>query len=453
MAGSPDVLVLVIAFWCVHEPRRVGLLTAFVFGLLLDVHDAGLLGGHALSYTLTGLRAIALHRRLQRFDLWSQAMHMPPVFFLAQLVTQIILAWLAGKWPGWQWAVSVGLTVAIWPLAGWVLHMPQRRYDDVESSAVWIRADACSNSRKPASSRSSAFACAPGWAACSRWPASACVGGPVLVPAGRPLRGVFRAGGQEPYRRRAHPRRGEARSWTATAKSWRATIAPIPWRSAGPGRQPGPAVRSPGAGRVHHPSDQRRFKRRVGESSRYASLAAAQQPQRHRGRLVLGAFVRVPGRRAACALGARISAGRAAAHVVGFIGRIAENDIEELDKAGQLGNYRGTDVIGKKGIEKTWEAALHGRTGLEEVEVTAGGRPMRTLRRIDPVPGSDIMLSIDLELQKLAEQAFEGRRGALVALDPDTGEVLAFVSQPSFDPNLFVDGIDVENWRRLNESP
>jgi len=145
--------------------------------------------------------------------------------------------------------------------------------------------------------------------------------------------------------------------------------------------------------------------------------------------------------------------GEAAAHVVGFIGRIAENDIEELDKAGQLGNYRGTDVIGKKGIEKTWEAALHGRTGLEEVEVTAGGRPMRTLRRIDPVPGSDIMLSIDLELQKLAEQAFEGRRGALVALDPDTGEVLAFVSQPSFDPNLFVDGIDVENWRRLNESP
>ena len=77
-------------------------------------------------------------------------------------------------------------------------------------------------------------------------------------------------------------------------------------------------------------------------------------------------------------------------------------------------------MIGKKGIEKTWEEALHGRTGLEEVEVTAGGRPMRTLRRIDPVPGSDIMLSIDMGLQKVAEQAFEGQRGALVALDPDT---------------------------------
>ena len=134
--------------------------------------------------------------------------------------------------------------------------------------------------------------------------------------------------------------------------------------------------------------------------------------------------------------------GRSAAHVVGYIGRIAEGDNEELERAGQLGNYRGTDVIGKKGIEKTWEEALHGRTGLEEVEVTAGGRPMRTLRRIDPVPGSDIMLSIDMGLQKVAEDAFEGQRGALVAIDPDTGEVLAFVSQPSFDPNLFVDGID-----------
>jgi penicillin-binding protein 2 len=142
-----------------------------------------------------------------------------------------------------------------------------------------------------------------------------------------------------------------------------------------------------------------------------------------------------------------------AAHVVGYIGRIADGDIEDLEAAGQLGNYRGTDVIGKKGIEKSWEAQLHGRTGLEEVEVTAGGRPVRTLRRIDPVPGSDIELSIDLGLQKVAEEAFGNQRGALVALDPDTGEALAFVSQPSFDPNLFVDGIDVDNWRMLNESP
>ncbi len=142
-----------------------------------------------------------------------------------------------------------------------------------------------------------------------------------------------------------------------------------------------------------------------------------------------------------------------AAHVLGFVGRISEEDQQELDESGQLGNYRGTMVIGKKGVEKTWEKALHGRTGVEELEVTAGGRPVRELSRTDPVPGSNLELSLDIGLQQLAEAQFEGRRGALVAIQPHTGEVLAFVSSPSFDPNLFVDGIDVENWRKLNESP
>ncbi|SIT21716.1 rod shape-determining protein MreD [Achromobacter sp. MFA1 R4] len=134
--GAPDVLLLIIAFWCVHEPRRVGLFTAFFFGLLMDVHDAGLLGEHALSYTLVAYGAVVLHRRLQRFDLWSQAMHMLPVFFIARFLTQIIHAWLAGKWPGWEWGISVLLTTALWPLAGWVLHLPQRGVDDAESSSA-----------------------------------------------------------------------------------------------------------------------------------------------------------------------------------------------------------------------------------------------------------------------------------------------------------------------------
>ena len=142
-----------------------------------------------------------------------------------------------------------------------------------------------------------------------------------------------------------------------------------------------------------------------------------------------------------------------AAHVLGFVGRISEEDQRNLEETGQMGNYRGTSVIGKKGVEKTWEKALHGRTGVEELEVTAGGRPVRELSRTDPVPGSDLELSLDIGLQQLAEAQFSGRRGALVAIEPHTGEVLAFVSSPSFDPNLFVDGIDVESWRKLNESP
>ncbi|CAM3607991.1 penicillin-binding protein 2 [Bordetella flabilis] len=201
------------------------------------------------------------------------------------------------------------------------------------------------------------------------------------------------------------------------------------------------------------PADQRRLKRRIGESSRYATLTLRDNLNETEAAWFAAHAFQFPGVELRARWVREYPEGKAAAHVVGYIGRIADGDIEELEAAGQIGNYRGTDIIGKKGIEKSWETQLHGRTGLEEVEVTAGGRPVRTLRRIDPVPGSDISLSIDLGLQKVAEEAFGDQRGALVALDPDTGEVLAFVSQPSFDPNLFVDGIDVDNWRMLNESP
>jgi len=133
---APDLLLLVLAFWCVQEPRRVGMVAAFVFGLLMDVHDAGLLGEYALTYTLVAYGAFVLHRRLQRFDLWSQAMHMLPIFLCARAVALAIHAWLAGSWPGWQWTLGVGMTAALWPLAGWLLQLPQRRSDDPESPSA-----------------------------------------------------------------------------------------------------------------------------------------------------------------------------------------------------------------------------------------------------------------------------------------------------------------------------
>jgi len=133
---APDLLLLVLAFWCVHEPRRVGMVAAFIFGLLMDVHDAGLLGEHALTYALVAYGAFVLHRRLQRFDLWSQAMHMLPFFVGAQAMALAIHAWLAGSWPGWHWALGACLTAALWPLAGWLLQLPQRRSDDSESSSA-----------------------------------------------------------------------------------------------------------------------------------------------------------------------------------------------------------------------------------------------------------------------------------------------------------------------------
>ena len=143
-----------------------------------------------------------------------------------------------------------------------------------------------------------------------------------------------------------------------------------------------------------------------------------------------------------------------AAHVVGYIGRINQKEKEAIaDWAPQAqANYKGTDYIGKLGIEQSYEALLHGTTGVEQMETSAGGRALRLLGSIPPKPGGNIVLTIDIKLQKLVEDMFGDRRGALVAIDPSNGEILAFVSKPTFDPNLFVDGIDVENWRALNES-
>jgi penicillin-binding protein 2 len=142
-----------------------------------------------------------------------------------------------------------------------------------------------------------------------------------------------------------------------------------------------------------------------------------------------------------------------ASHLVGYIGRINDKELEALEENDEDSNYRGTDHIGKTGLEKSYERELHGESGYQEVEVDAGGRAVRTLSRTAPVSGNNLVLSIDLKLQEIAEKAFGERRGALVAIEPGSGDVLAFVSRPGFDPNLFVDGIDPQNWDALNNSP
>jgi penicillin-binding protein 2 len=142
-----------------------------------------------------------------------------------------------------------------------------------------------------------------------------------------------------------------------------------------------------------------------------------------------------------------------ASHVIGYIGRLTESDLEKLENKGAAANYTGSDFIGKVGLEGRYETDLHGTTGFEEVETDANGRSVRTLRSTLPVSGNNLLLSLDARLQEIAEQAFGDRRGALIALEPATGGVLALVSKPGFDPNLFVDGIDPSNWEVLNTSP
>jgi penicillin-binding protein 2 len=145
--------------------------------------------------------------------------------------------------------------------------------------------------------------------------------------------------------------------------------------------------------------------------------------------------------------------GEVGSHMIGYIGRISQTDKERIAKWEDADDYVGTEYIGKIGIEQSYEKELHGTTGVEEVEITAGGRAVRTLNRTPAVPGNNLILSVDIKLQEVVERAFGGRRGALIAIEPKTGDVLAFVSKPTFDPNLFVDGIDPKSWDELNNHP
>jgi penicillin-binding protein 2 len=198
--------------------------------------------------------------------------------------------------------------------------------------------------------------------------------------------------------------------------------------------------------------DKRRFKRLREEAKNFESL-----PIRTRltdvevARFAAQRF-RFPGVDIKARLFRSYPYGELGSHVVGYIGRINQSEKERIDEGDDQGNYRGTDYIGKLGVEQSFEKQLHGITGVEQVETSAGGRAVRRLASNPAVPGDTVMLSIDIKLQKLVEDMFGDRRGALVALDPKTGDVLAFVSKPTFDPNLFVDGIDAESWEALNES-
>lgn len=136
------------------------------------------------------------------------------------------------------------------------------------------------------------------------------------------------------------------------------------------------------------------------------------------------------------------------AHAVGYVGRINEREMERIDRVA----YAGTHYIGKTGIERFYEDVLHGRVGYEEVETNARGRVLRVLKRTEPESGKDLTLHLDSRLQAVAEQALGNRRGAVVAIEPKTGGVLAYVSQPSFDPNLFVTGISHADYGALRDS-
>ena len=200
------------------------------------------------------------------------------------------------------------------------------------------------------------------------------------------------------------------------------------------------------------PKDRRRIKRLLEESKSFESL-----PIRNRlteaevARFAVNRY-RFPGFDIRARLFRNYPFGEVASHAIGYIGRINDADLKKIEADNLLRNYKGTDHIGKLGIEGSYESELHGITGSEQVEIDSGGRAIRSLAKSEPVAGNNLRLTLDIKLQQVAEEAFGEFRGALVAIDPSTGEILAFVSKPGFDPNLFVDGIDPVNWDLLNTS-
>ncbi|MFA6970050.1 MAG: penicillin-binding protein 2 [Gallionella sp.] len=200
------------------------------------------------------------------------------------------------------------------------------------------------------------------------------------------------------------------------------------------------------------PRDRKRFRKLQAESHDFETLMIRSRLSDEEVARFAAQQYRFPGVEIKARLFREYPFGEKTAHLLGYIGRINQTDVDRLEENDSLANYRGTDYIGKTGLEQYYENELHGTTGIEQVEVDSAGRAVRILSRTPPVSGNSLMLSIDAKLQDIAEQAFGEYRGALVAIDPANGEVLAFVSRPGYDPSLFVDGIDADSWKELNES-
>jgi penicillin-binding protein 2 len=198
--------------------------------------------------------------------------------------------------------------------------------------------------------------------------------------------------------------------------------------------------------------DRKRFKRLLEDSKSFESVPIRTKLSDEEVARFTAQRFRFPGVELKARLFRSYPYGEVGSHVLGYIGRINTAEKAAIDETEDAANYQGTDYIGKLGVEQKYEDELHGLTGFEEVETSAGGRAVRRLRAGAPTSGNTVQLSIDIKLQALVEQLYGDRRGALVAIDPRNGEVLAFVSKPTFDPNLFVDGIDSDSWKELNES-
>ncbi len=201
------------------------------------------------------------------------------------------------------------------------------------------------------------------------------------------------------------------------------------------------------------PKDRRRFRKLLEESKSFESIPIRTRLSDEEVARFTAHRYQFPGVEVNARLFRQYPLGPIGSHAIGYINRINKADQGTIRNNDQEANYRGTDHFGKTGLEQKYEFQLHGETGYEEVEIDAGGRAVRSLSRTAPVSGNNLTLTIDIKLQEITEKAFGDRRGALVAIEPSTGGILAMVSTPTYDPNLFVDGIRTDDWDLLNNSP
>lgn len=192
----------------------------------------------------------------------------------------------------------------------------------------------------------------------------------------------------------------------------------------------------------------KRFRKQLGKKRRFESIPLKVNLNQEEVSVLSVNRHRFPGVDIVARLNRYYPHGENTVHTVGYVGRIDEKDLQQLDES----NYSGTTHIGKLGIEKAYEDILHGKVGYQQVEVNAQGRVIRVLDKVAPEPGKNVHLSLDLSLQNAAVKALDGRRGAIVALKPANGNVLAMVSSPGYDPNLFVNGIDTKSYQALLKS-
>jgi penicillin-binding protein 2 len=201
------------------------------------------------------------------------------------------------------------------------------------------------------------------------------------------------------------------------------------------------------------PRDRRRFKRLQDDARNAEWLPLKTRLTDEEVARIAAQRFRLPGVEVRARLFRNYPLGETASHVIGYIGRISPEDKKKFEDSGIASQYAGSTHMGKVGVELSYENTLRGQTGFDEVEVSAGGRAVRSLSRSAARAGNNLTLSIDVRLQRLVEEWYGKRKGALVAIEPATGDVLAFVSSPTFDPNVFIDGIDPQTWQSLNDDP